>query len=97
MKLRLADRAKADLRDIRDYTLETHGPRQAAIYSGALAQGFRTLRMFPQIGLVDKRLPRGHQAFRVSHHWLSYEINGEFIDIKAVVRQLDHFENPPER
>lgn len=95
MKLRLSDRAKAELRNIRDYTLERHGPRQVAIYSGALAQGFRTLRMFSRIGLVDKRLPRGHQALKVSHHWLCYEVNDGFIDVKAVIRSLDHFENPP--
>ena len=96
MKLRLSDRAKAELLNIRDYTFKKHGAKQVAQYSGALAQGLRTLRVFPQIGLVDKRLPRGHQAFKVSHHWLCYEVNGDYIDIKAIVRQLDHFENPPE-
>lgn len=95
MKLRLSDRAKSELRAIRTYTLENFGIRQVAVYRGALGQGFSTLRHFPSIGMVDRRLPRGHQAFKVAHHWICYEVNGEFVDVKAIVRRLDHFEHPP--
>lgn len=95
MKLRLSERAKADLREIRDYTLENFGPRRLAVYRGALGQGFATLRTFPQIGLVDRRLPAGHQAFRVGHHWICYEIVGEYVDVKAILRSFDQLEDRP--
>ena len=95
MKLRLSERAESDYDAIERYTVETHGVRQWLIYSGQLEQGFLTLRHFSQIGLVDRRLPRGHQAFKVGHHWICYEIDEDFILIKAIVRELDHFENPP--
>jgi len=92
VNLELSDRAKNDLIAIRAYTIDKHGATQAIRYRGQLEHGFSTLRRFPGIGLVDRRLPRGHQAFRVSHHWICYEIVADVIEVKAIIRHLDDFE-----
>lgn len=91
MKLELSDRAKSDLLEIRSYTIENFGVRQAALYRGQLEQGFATLRRFPAIGLVDRRLPPGHQAFRVAQHWICYEAMRDIVLVKAVIKRLDDY------
>ncbi len=93
MKLEFSDRARSDLVAIRQYTIEMHGKVQAIRYRGQLEQGFSTLLRFPLIGIVDRRLPRGHQAFRVAHHWICYEVSGETVNVTAIIRRLDEFES----
>ncbi len=95
MRIRLSDRAEADYDSIEAYTVDNHGVRQWLIYSGQIEQAFETLLTFPAIGLVDRLLPSGIQAFRVSHHWICYEIDGDFIDVKAIICELSHFKKPP--
>lgn len=92
VELRLSERAIENLSAIRIYTTNQHGLRQAARYRGQLEQGFASLRRFPGIGLAHRELPRGHQAFRVAHHWVCYEVNGDIIEIKAIIRQLSEFD-----
>lgn len=95
MIIKYSDRAKSDLISIRDYTIENFGKAQAAKYRGQLEQGFSTLRLFPSIGIVPRELPRGHQAFKIEHHWICYEVTGEVVEVKAIIRRLDHFKKPP--
>jgi plasmid stabilization system protein ParE len=92
MKLRLADRAKADLQDIALYTIENFGQRQADIYRGQLQNGLKTLRQFPMIGMASRDLPSGFLAFRVAQHWICYEVNGDVIEVAALIQRLSDFE-----
>ena len=96
MKLRLSERAERDHDLIEAYTVETHGIQQWLVYSGRLEQGLSTLLRFPMIGIVDHRLPPGHQAFRVAYHWICYEISDDFVNVTAIVRRLDDFKDPPQ-
>ncbi|MEM9374652.1 MAG: type II toxin-antitoxin system RelE/ParE family toxin [Pseudomonadota bacterium] len=91
MKLKLSARAESDFDAIETYTVETFGVRQWFHYEGQLRQGFVSLRRFPGIGMADRALPSGHQAFRVAQHWICYEVVGDVIEVTAIIRQLSDF------
>lgn len=86
MKLRLTERARADLQDIDAYTAETFGVRQTLIYTAKLEQGFNVLLQFPRIGLAHPDPPPGMYAYKVGAHWICYEIHDDEIHILGVVQ-----------
>ena len=91
MKLKFSERSKAHLRQIHSYTLENFGPRQVAVYRGALSQGLATQRRFPTIGLASPDLPEGVRAFRLKEHWICYAVFGDTIQIEAFIQSLPEF------
>lgn len=88
MRIRLSRRAKEHLEDIRAYTIEEFGVRQADLYRGALGQAFVTLRLFPKIGMMSEDLPSNVRAYRVREHWICYRIADDTIEIGAIIREL---------
>ena len=97
MLIRLSKRAEADYDFIEDYTVTTHGVKQWLIYSGRIDHAFLTLRRFPNIGMPSRELPRGYLAYKVQHHWICYEVVGDIIEVRAIIHQLGHYENPPKQ
>jgi toxin ParE1/3/4 len=86
-KLRLTDDARRDLSDIRAYTRRDFGTRQAAVYMGRLAEGFKALRRHPEIGFPIDHLKPGFRCFRVQHHAIFYAQDGEVIAVVAVLHE----------
>jgi toxin ParE1/3/4 len=86
-KLRPTVDARRDLSDIRAYTHRELVARQAAIYMGGLAEGFKVLRRYPEIGFPIDHLKRGFRCFRVHHHAIFCAKDGEVIAIVTVLHE----------
>ena len=82
---RLANRARADLIDIYDFTESKFGAYQADAYYAGLIRSFELLADFPLIGQSVDELAVGYRRFRFQSHLIFYTVQPDHVEIRAVV------------
>lgn len=71
--VRLSGRARADLEDIRRYTVETWGRAQWLIYYRTLVRGFETIARNPGIGRDRSLFAPGMRSINCGKHVIFYQ------------------------
>jgi toxin ParE1/3/4 len=82
---KLAQRARADLIDIYDFTEGRFGAYQAEAYHAGLVRSFGLLADFPLIGQPIDEVAAGHRRFRFQSHLIFYTVQPDYVEIRAVV------------
>lgn len=94
--LKLRARARADLVDIRLYTLERYNARQADDYLRGLAGRLQELREHPLMGRAELELGENIRSFPYQRHRIYYEVSDELMEVLRVFHHaqtvigLDH-------
>lgn len=86
-KLRIAEAARDDLRDIRTYSKLAFGSSTAHDYLEGLRQVFALLRSRPAAGIEEADLGKGMRGFPYRAHRVYYRLDEEGI---LIVRILHH-------
>lgn len=84
-KLRLAEAAREDLRDIRIYSKKTFGVVIAREYLDGLRGVFALLRERPFAGARDEELLRDLRSFGYRSHRLFYRVNDRDVEIIRIL------------
>lgn len=87
MRLELSRRARADLDDIRDFSLAEFGTARAAGYLEAIEHAFRRILDFPEIGSMHPNLRPPARSLGCLRHRIFYEIEGERILIVRILHK----------
>ena len=73
MAIRLSDLARADLEDIRDYTVETWGHAQWLTYYLQIVQAFERITSNPQTGADRSRFVSGMRSINCQKHVIFFK------------------------
>jgi len=92
MRLELSRRAKADLDDIRDYSLQRFGQARAILYVDAIEHALRRIVRFPESGTPRSDLTSDVRSMPVGRHRLYYRVNAESILIVRILHQAMEIE-----
>ncbi len=65
--------ARNDIADIRRYTIEKFGEKQADAYLSLLAEGIQRIRVLPRIGRRHDEIPDNLLLVKVEQHYLIYQ------------------------
>ncbi|AOH82791.1 hypothetical protein AWL63_01135 [Sphingomonas panacis] len=87
MRLELSRKAKADLDDIRDYSVQRFGEARAILYLDPIEQAFRRILQFPESGASRSDLSTELRSISVGRHRLYYRVYAERV---RIVRILHH-------
>jgi toxin ParE1/3/4 len=87
---RLANRARADLLDIYDFTESKFGAYQADAYYAGLVRSFELLADFPNIGQLIDELALGYRRFRFQSHLIFYTTKPNYVEIRAHVHSAQN-------
>lgn len=82
---KVAQRARADLIDIYDFTEGRFGAYQAEAYHAGLVRSFGLLADFPLIGQPIDEVAAGYRRFRFQSHLIFYSVKPDYVEIRAVV------------
>ncbi len=92
--IRLSRQARADLEDIRRYTVETWGRAQWLVYYLKLVQGFETIARNPETGRDRSLFVPGMRSLNCEQHVIFYQrldvANGAPVVLR-IVHQKRHF------
>lgn len=91
MRLVLTEAAIADLRSIRDYTLERWGPLQEVRYLDLLWQKFEILRNEPERFRLRNDLFPGCRIAAEGKHAILFRAGGEVVEIVRVLHSAMDF------
>ena len=86
-RLRIAEAARQDLRDIRIYGKTAFGPEVARTYLEGLRRVFRLLRERPAAGAAEDDLGDGMRGFTYRSHRVYYRLDADGV---LIVRILHH-------
>ena len=86
-RLRFTPEAKADLREILQYTRETWGQAQRDVYEAAIDRAFDRIVAFPELGTARPELFPGCLIRVIEEHIIYYRIVDHGI---WVIRVLHH-------
>jgi len=84
-EFRLANRARADLIDIYDFTESKFGAYQADAYHAGLVRSCGLLADFPRIGQSVDELAPGYRRFQFQSHLIFYTVQPDHVEIRAIV------------
>jgi toxin ParE1/3/4 len=87
MQLELSRRARADLDDIRDYSIQTFGIARTIAYLDTLDQAFRRLLSFPEIGAVHSTVQPPVRTLACGQHRIFYDVMAERIVVQRVLHK----------
>jgi len=87
MRLELSRRAKADLDDIRDYSVAEFGVERAVAYLDAVESAFRRIVEFPDIGAVHPAVRPPTRSLGCQQHRIFYEFEGDRILIVRILHK----------
>lgn len=87
MKKKLSDEAKADLVEIRQYTLQQWGPQQSAKYITAISATINNLADNPLMGVPRNDIKEGIRLFVHGRHVIYYMVRHQLL---IVIRVLKH-------
>ncbi len=98
MKLVLTDAALDDLRSIRNYTLETWGAEQEALYLNRLWARIESVRSDPLRYRLREELFPGCRIASEGRHVLLFRVGNEALEIVRVLHSAMDFKRhlPPE-
>jgi toxin ParE1/3/4 len=80
-----SQRARLDLIEIAEYTLETWGIDQANSYIDSLYDCFALLTMSPRIGRPCDKIRRGYRRIEHEKHAVFYRIEGDGVFISRIL------------
>ena len=83
--LRIADAARADLRDIKRYTIETWGSDRARRYLEEIRRRIMLLRQRSRIGTLRNDLAVGLRSLPCGRHVIFYRHDADHIEIVRVL------------
>jgi toxin ParE1/3/4 len=89
----LSPRAKADISEIWDYTVERWGIRQAEIYAIQLKSAIETLASHPYEGQTCDEIRTGYRKYPSGSHILFYRLTSAGIDVVRILHQRMDFEH----
>ena len=88
----LSPRARADLDDIWDYTVETWSAEQAERYIRILQQAIETIAADPTRGRACDDIRPGYRKFSVGSHVIFYRRLDSAVDVIRILHQRRDFE-----
>ncbi len=80
----ISPQAARDLREIRNYTLQSWGTRQADIYLKKIESAFYGLLENPELGRERGDINKGYRSLIIEKHILFYKIERSEIHILAL-------------
>ncbi len=86
---KLSELSQNDLTNIRDYSIETWGEKQAEKYMGQLESRFEWLVVNPKLGLERDEIKEGYQSYFEGKHTIFYRETSEGIEIIGVPSQSE--------
>ncbi len=86
-KLVIADRARADLKEIADYTGREWGASQGRLYLGAIKDRLARLRDHPGLGSLRAEIGPGYRSVRSGRHIVFYRETAERVEIVRVLHE----------
>lgn len=86
-KVRLSGAARAELREIRLYSVEHFGRSVADRYLRGFADVFRLIGEHPQIGPVEEGLDRRVRTYTYRRHLIVYRFDGEQLVVSRILHQ----------
>ena len=86
-EIALRPKARADLDDIWDYTVETWGYEQAETYTRTLNEAFETLAENPELGRIYDEVYKGLRVYPSGRHLIFYFSTDDGIDVVRVLHQ----------
>ncbi len=75
-------KARQDIYDVLQYTIDTWGDEQADDYERVLDAAFQRIRAFPEIGHVRND---GIREYALQHHLIVYRFEAETVTILRVL------------
>lgn len=86
-KLRTAQAARDDIRDIRRFSKSTFGVRVARDYLGGLIDVFNLIEANPRIGALDSELGENIRSFGYRSHRIYYVLEGDDVLVVRILHQ----------
>ena len=87
MRLELSAKARADLDDIRDYSLSRFGVARAIAYLDALDQAFRRILSFPEIGAAHPTVQPSILSLACGQHRIFYDVTEESVVVQRILHK----------
>lgn len=85
-RYRLSRRAKADLDEIWDYSLDRWGDQQAAAYQRQIYTAIGMIAERPDLGWADSNLRPGYRRRPAGSHVIFYRVGG-MVEIVRILHQ----------
>jgi len=90
MRFIVSPRARADIDDIWNYTVEHWGDRQAEIYLRLVKAAVEAVATDPKIGRTCDDVRRGYRKYPVGSHVLFYRVTATAIVVVRILhRRMD--------
>tara|TARA_R110002051_G_scaffold304591_2_gene373987 strand:+ start:742 stop:1068 length:327 start_codon:yes stop_codon:yes gene_type:complete len=96
-KLRLSEKAKADLAEIAKHTKSEFGKAQAKKYQQGFKSAFERLVRFPKSGVERKDLKANYRSLKIGMHFAIYRISGDEIEVTSILHQSRELERHLQR
>lgn len=80
-------RARADIRDIWNYTVDHWGRGQAEIYLGLIEAAVDAINGDPKLGRPCNEVRQGYRKYLVGSHVLFYRIKSKTVFIVRILHQ----------
>jgi len=87
IEIRLSRRAESDLYKIQAYTVSQFGTEQADRYLLNIEEAFTILLNHPKAGKPADDIRKDYRMLGIASHIIYYRLNGEFLDIVAILHQ----------
>lgn len=86
-RVRLSRAARADLHDIRRYSVEHHGRTVADRYLRGFATVFRLIASHPKIGPIEEGFGGSIRTYSHGRHLILYRDQGDQVTILRILHQ----------
>ncbi|HYI26199.1 MAG TPA: type II toxin-antitoxin system RelE/ParE family toxin [Thermomicrobiales bacterium] len=86
-KIILAERARKDLLEILELSLELWGPQQMDAYAATIDRTIARLAHFPDIGAQINHVMPGLRRVRVEHHVVYYSHDDEVVSVHRILHE----------
>jgi toxin ParE1/3/4 len=87
MRFIVSPRARADIDDIWNYTVEQWGERQAEIYLRLLEAAVDAVVADPKVGPTCDDVRPGYRKYRVGSHVLFYRVTANTVVVVRILHQ----------
>ena len=87
MRIAFSNRAKNDVREIWNYSVEQWGSGQAAIYIGLIEAAVDEVMADPKIGRLCNEVRRGYRKHLVGSHMLFYRVAAKTVFMVRILHQ----------
>jgi toxin ParE1/3/4 len=84
-EVRLTERARRDLAEIHEYSLQQYGPEAADAYVASFADAFDRLRAFPRVGVVLPAIRPPVRYLVHRRHRIMYDVVADDVLIRRIL------------